>query len=110
MTKEEMKSEINFPIYGERIYTFMSIGEAPESQPCEDAWILCIAETKGVRMIGLYKWQKEDNPKNIFAYTYINIHSNNGSMRYVEYPHLQDENIILICDEKQKDLVIKPNA
>lgn len=106
MTKEQMKSEVKFPIYGDKFYSFLQMGHDPITHPSEDAWILCIAETKGGNMMGIYKWQKENNPKNIFGYTYINIHANHGSVRYVEYPHLQDERVILICDEKQKDLII----
>lgn len=109
MTKKEMQSEINFPIYGEHIYNFVSLHkDDPLSHPCEDSWILCLVDTKGTPMVGIYKWQKENNPKNITGYTYINIHSNNGSVRYVEYPHWQDDKVILICNEKDKDLIIHP--
>lgn len=107
MTKEEMKSEIKFPIYGQHIYNFLSMGKDPESQPYEYSWILCLVETKGHSMMGIYKWGKEDNPKNISAYTYINVYSDNGTCKYVEYTHLQDEKVILICDEKDKDLIIQ---
>ena len=70
MTKEEMKSELNFPIYGEHIYNFLCLHEEdPLSHPYEDAWILCTTEVQGTTMIGIYKWQKEGNPKNIHAYT-----------------------------------------
>lgn len=109
MTKEEMLKEVRFPILGDSIFNFLPFrDEDGWSHPSKDAWILCIVEVKGITQFGIYKWQLKNYPKNIKSYCYINIYANTGSVRYVEYPHLQDEKVILICDEKQKDLIIKP--
>lgn len=109
MTKEEMLKEVTFPILGDSIYKFFSFRyEDKLSHPSKDAWILCTVEVKGITQVGIYKWQLENYPKNITSYCYINIYANTGLVRYVEYPHLQDEKVIVIIDEKQKDLIIKP--
>jgi len=110
MTKEEMLKEVRFPILGDRIHNFLLFHDNDIlSHPSEGAWILCIIEVKGTTQIGIYKWQEEGYPKNITSYCYINIYANSGPVRYVEYPHLQDEKVIIICDEKQKDFFIKPH-
>lgn len=106
MTKEEMLKEIKFPILTPRVNNFQGIHEAI---PVPDAWILCFVDLKNHSAFpSIYKWQKENNPDNIRIWTYLNIESSTGLCRWIEYPHLKDDKVILICEEKDKDFIIEP--
>ena len=121
MTKKEMLKEIKFPVLVPQSieYTAMDYDmgrgvvkplDYQLNIPINDAWIICIVELKGVPSFqALYKWQKKNNPENIIAWAYIKLDAPTGVVRLVEYPHLKDDKVILICDEKNKDLIIHPN-
>lgn len=116
MTKEEMLKEIKFPILAPPALTFISmldksidINKQPSFAdiPVADAWIGCFFKTEKDSWFGVYKWQKENNPKEIYAWCYIDIEATHGIKRYVEYKHIQHEKIIVLCDEKEKDFIIE---
>lgn len=105
-----MLKEIEFPIlFSEEYFSMQSMHyDALVEFPVVDAWIICLVEVKsGIRFFGVYKWQKENNPTNILAWSYIKTNGTSGLVRYVEYPHIKDDNVILICEEKNKDFIIK---
>lgn len=134
MTKEEMLQEIRFPIYAPRSIQFTlldylppqsptpvgaankkkdtksenAIPEINYNMPSVGAWIICTIPIKGTLMTGLYKWQEKDNPEDIQHWSYLNIEATTGLSRMVEYKHSSHPKVILICDEKQKDLKIEP--
>lgn len=110
MTKDEMRAELRFPLYGPRIFEMTGLEEISHNKIVVNAWIMCVVRlTNGTSFWGIYKWQKEKNPSNICSYCYINIDSISGPVRYVEYEHITDDNVILLVDELQKDLLITPS-
>lgn len=109
MTKQKMRKEIKFPVYGPAIFNMLGMGETEREQPSINAWIIGIATVKGSPSLGLYKWQKKDNPTNIHGWCYIDIKATTGIIRYVERKDLIDNKIITIIDEKQKHLRVTPS-
>lgn len=108
MKKSEMFKDVKFPMLGDQNMNFVPlIQEKKETHPSVGTWIVCVIKVKERKMLGLYQWQKENNPKNIEAYTYVNISANSGPVRYVPYPHLQDENLMIICHESQAHIIVK---
>lgn len=106
MTKEEMLKEIKFPILIPEVNTYIGMHK---EIPVPDAWILCFVDHKiAGGFPAIYKWQKENNPDNIAGWTYIDLEKAvTGPCRWIEYPHLKDDNVILICEEKNKDFIIE---
>lgn len=106
MSKEEMYKNVRFPWLGDKIMNFLSLDyQDPLSIPSVGSWIFCIITSAKGNFCGIYQWQEKNNPQNITAYTYINIGSNNGPVRYVQYEHYQDEQIMIVVDEKQAHLI-----
>jgi len=106
MTKKEMLKEIKFPVLTPHANTYQGIHDG---EPVPNSWIMCFVDLDKVGAFpALYKWQKENNPKNIIQWTYVNIEATTGLRRNIPYPHLKDDKVILICDEKDVNLIIKP--
>lgn len=103
-----MFKNVLFPMLGDHTMNFVPLlTKKKETHPSVGAWIVCVVEVKERKMLGLYQWQNGNNPKNITGYTYVNISANSGPVRYVPYTHLQDENIMIICNETQSHLILK---
>ena len=109
MTKEEMLKEIKFPVIGNTINNFVGLIQGNESTyPAEDSWIMCFVDIEGMtNSLGLYKWQKENNPQNIHGYCYIDINAISGTALYIYDEEFQDEKVIIIRDKKYKDYKLK---
>lgn len=101
-----MLKEIKFPILTPKAIVYQGMYQVV---PVPDAWILCFVTLKNnITFAGIYKWQKENNPDNITTWTYLNIEATTGLCRLIEYPHLKDDKVILICEEQNKDFIIHP--
>lgn len=111
MTKAEMRKEAKLPFLGPLIFNMQTMYHEPHQPnnfPAVGAWIFCMLElTSGLNFCGIYKWQETDNPKNIISWCHIRFDATTGEVRYVEYKHNKDPQIILVCDERQADLIRK---
>lgn len=112
MTKKQMLKEVKFPVLGPEIFNMQTMYNGRlggDNLPSVGSWIFCFANLEcGTTFPGIYKWQERDNPKNILGWCYMDIRATTGNIRYVEYKHLADDKIILVCDDRKADLVIKP--
>lgn len=104
MTKKQMMKEIKFPVLVPKINRYNTMWE---SEPAENAWILCFCDTKGGTGHGLYKWQKKNNPTNITSWTYVKLDAATGELSLVPYRYCKDKKIIQVIDEKHKNYIIK---
>lgn len=83
--------------------SIMFAGESVE--PDVGAYILCVVDVvqpDGSKKTfpGIYKWRRNNNPKDITAWTYIDLALSTGPVRYVEYKDEQHEDVIYICESK----------